>query len=85
MLETMATWLAYFAGPMLGLFLLGMLTRVRERAALLGVGCGAAYAIALAMLHGGLPFHRLWICPISCAITLATGILCGNGSRWKTP
>ena len=78
LLETMVTWLGLFAGPLLGLFLLGMLTRsVEQRAALIGVGCGAGFAFGLAALSfwlpEALPFHKLWIAPISCAVTFWAG------------
>ena len=74
LLVTMASWLAYFAGPMLGLFLLGMLTKVRESDALIGVAAGALLVLVLAWFRTELPFHRLWLCPIATVATLATGI-----------
>ena len=74
LLEKMVKWLGYFAGPMLGLFLLGMLTRhVKERAALLGVIVGGASVIVLALQK--LPFHPLWLCPISCVTTVVVGLI----------
>jgi SSS family solute:Na+ symporter len=75
LLETMATWLVYFAGPLLGLFLLGMLTtRVQERAALIGVAAGACYVIVLFWFRDVLWFHKLWIGPIALAVTFVTGL-----------
>ncbi|MEM8882654.1 MAG: sodium/solute symporter [Planctomycetota bacterium] len=74
LLVTMVTWLAYFAGPMLGLFLVGMLSkRPRERHALLGVAAGIAMVFVLAQFTAVLPFHRLWLCPIATLTTLLTG------------
>ncbi|MHC4955955.1 MAG: sodium:solute symporter family transporter [Planctomycetota bacterium] len=76
LLETMVNWLGYFAGPLLGLFLLGMLTtKVEERAALWGVAMGAAYAVVLAWFKPVLPFHTLWVAPISCVVTVGTALL----------
>jgi len=75
LLETMATWLVYFAGPLLGLFLLGMLTRrVGEAAALVGVALGACYVVVLFHFRDALPFHKLWIGPISLAVTFVGGL-----------
>ncbi|MHC4449753.1 MAG: sodium:solute symporter family transporter [Planctomycetota bacterium] len=74
MLLTMASWLAYFAGPMLALFLLGMLTKVTENAALIGVAAGGLLVLVLAWYRTSLPFHRLWLCPISCIAAMLTGL-----------
>ena len=74
MLLTMASWLAYFAGPMLALFLLGMLTKVTESAALIGVAAGGLLVLVLAWYRTSLPFHRLWLCPISCIAAMLTGL-----------
>jgi len=81
LLEQMATWLVYFAGPLLGLFLLGMLTRrVGERDALIGVAVGGVLVIELlsyvtAYGASALPFHKLWFGPISLTATFGTGLL----------
>ncbi|MHC4341214.1 MAG: sodium:solute symporter family transporter [Planctomycetota bacterium] len=77
-LETMVTWLGYFAGPLLGLFLLGMLTkRATERSALLGVGVAFAAEIAVLSTAGPKPwgFHPLWLAPGSFAVTFLVGWL----------
>lgn len=74
LLETMATWLIYFAGPLLGLFLIGMTTkRPTERAALIGVGAGAILVAVLFWNRASLPFHKLWIGPFSLLVTYVTG------------
>jgi len=81
LLVTMATWLGVFAGPMLGLFLLGMLTKATERQALLGVGAGALYAVTLGALRNALPMHVLWICPLTALLTFCVGTVPGGGLR----
>jgi len=74
LLQTMVAWLGLFAGPLLGLFLLGMLSaRVRERAALIAVVLGLLYAFGLYAFKAVLPFHPLWLAPLSCAVTLGAG------------
>jgi SSS family solute:Na+ symporter len=78
LLETLVTWLGYFAGPLLGLFLLGMLTkRVDEPSALLGVGIALESEIFVLVLAGPRPwgFHPLWLAPFSCGATLVVGFL----------
>lgn len=75
-LETLVTWLGYVAGPLLGLFLLGMLTKqANETGALLGLAAGGvqvALSLALALpQRSGL--HPLWIAPLSCVETFAVG------------
>jgi hypothetical protein len=70
----MATWLIYFAGPLLGLFLIGMTTRrPTESDALVGVGCGALVVGLLFWNRDALPFHKLWIGPFSLAVTYVVG------------
>jgi SSS family solute:Na+ symporter len=85
-LETLITWLGYFAGPLLGLFLLGMLTRgVTERGALTGVGAAFAGIVALLTFTGGprsFGFHPLWIAPASLAVTLAVGMV-ASALPWR--
>jgi len=75
-LQTLVTWLGYFAGPLLGLFLLGMLsTRANEPGALVGVGA-AFLGILLALRAGGSKpwgFHPLWFAPASAAVTGGLG------------
>ncbi len=76
--QTMVTWLGYFAGPLLGLFLLGMLSkRASQTGALVGVGvafAGICYAVLwnLPKTHG---FHALWLAPASLLVTLLLGRL----------
>jgi len=78
-LETLITWLGYFAGPLLGIFLLGMLTRgATEAGALAGVGAAFAGIVALLQFTDGprsFGFHPLWIAPASLAVTLAVGLV----------
>ena len=82
LVETMATWLVYFAGPLLGLFLLGICTRrVRENAALIGIAVGAIVVVALFWNRADLPFHKLWIGPISLAATFGVGVVIAAVTR----
>lgn len=83
-LDTLVTWLGYFAGPLLGLFLLGMLSRRANEAGAL-VGVGVAFA-ALAAAHSyGIPwgFHRLWLAPALAATTAGVGWTASH--RWPPP
>jgi len=75
-LDTLVTWLGYFAGPLLGLFLLGMCSRrANEAGALVGVGSAFAAVAAAALLGGARPlgFHPLWLAPASALLTLGVG------------
>jgi SSS family solute:Na+ symporter len=82
LLETTVTWLGYVAGPLLGLFLLGMLTRrVGQTAALIGVFT-AAYGIALTvgateLVKSGATgaWHPLWLAPASACVTCLAALL----------
>ena len=79
-LETLFTWLGYFAGPLLGLFLLGVLTtRPAQPAALVGVAVAVACVATAVLLE--LPalwgFHALWLAPAACAVTLLVGVAAG--------
>ena len=74
LLDTLVKWLGYFAGPLLGLFVLGMATkRATETGALVGVAI--AFAAILAVLFGiGLHgWHPLWLAPFSFLVTVAVG------------
>ena len=87
LLDTMIKWLGYVAGPLLGLFLLGMLTRrATQVGALLGV-LAAATGIAIAVLGTDAfnlkteaAWHPLWLAPAS---ALATFVL-GWTASWLT-
>jgi SSS family solute:Na+ symporter len=73
-LDNLVRWLGYFAGPLLGLFLLGMLSRrANEQGALVGVA--AALVLLGAGIGRGVPwgFHPLWLAPASAALTLGFG------------
>jgi SSS family solute:Na+ symporter len=77
LLETMVTWLGYFAGPLLGLFLLGMLTkRANETGALAGMTL-AFTGIAVAVqfkIPAKLGCHPLWLAPAAVATTFLSGL-----------
>jgi SSS family solute:Na+ symporter len=75
-LQTLVTWLGYFAGPLLGLFLLGMLSRrANERGALVGVAVAFAGLAEAVLRRGDRPwgFHPLWLAPASAAVTGGMG------------
>ncbi|MBI4616614.1 MAG: sodium/solute symporter [Planctomycetes bacterium] len=77
LLDLMVTWIGYFAGPLLGLFLLGMLTR---RANQKGAVTGAVVAFACVALlvvaepKEGYAFHALWFAPFGLAATFVVGL-----------
>jgi len=74
LLQTMVTWLGIFAGPLLGLFLIGMTTRKpSEIDALIGVVAGSILVVALFWNRAVLPFHSLWIGPFSLVLTYVAG------------
>jgi SSS family solute:Na+ symporter len=77
-LETLVKWLGYFAGPLLGMFLLGMFTkRATQAGALAGVVLAFAGVVAAVALDapGAWGFHGIWLAPFSCAATVAIGLL----------
>ncbi len=80
LLDTLITWLGYFAGPLLGLFGLGVLTRrTNEAGALIGTALGAglvAGAVALE-LPARWAFHPLWLAPVALLTTLVGGFVAG--------
>lgn len=81
LVDTLITWLGYFAGPLLGLFALGVLTRrVGEAGALIGTSAGAGLVVAAVLLD--LPaawgFHPLWLAPVALLVTIGVGILAGG-------
>ena len=75
LLETLVRWLGYFAGPLLGLFLLGMLTvRANEFGALLGtLWSFVAVLVAAALWRKEWGIHPLWLAPLSCMSTFLLG------------
>ena len=78
LLETLIVWLGYVAGPLLGLFLLGLLTRrANEVGALVGTAIAVAFVATVVLL--GLPkqwaFHPLWLTPLSTTLAVSTGWL----------
>ncbi len=75
-LDQLVTWLGYAAGPLLGMFLLGITSRrTNETGVLSGVLVGVLVVIVLVLADvpslGG--FHPLWLAPASCAITWLIG------------
>ena len=77
-LKTLVTWLGYVAGPLLGLFLLGLLVkRANQVGALVGVAISMAAVLAVAWFGPEQPwgFDRLWLAPFSCALTGVLGWL----------
>jgi len=77
-LATLVTWLGYFAGPLLGLFLLGMLsTRATESGALIGVAVAFGFVAvgALLDLRTNYGIHPLWLAPSSAGLTFLIGLL----------
>jgi len=85
-LDLLITWLGYFAGPLLGLFLLGMLSRrANEGGVLVGVGVAFAGILGVVVAKGEKPWgwHPLWLAPVSTAVTLAVGW--GASHLWPPP
>ncbi len=85
LLDQLLTWLGYVAGPLLGLFLLGLLSRrASETAALAGVlvACAGVAAAVLLGVPARLGAHPLWLAPASCAVTLLVGFACAT---WGAP
>jgi solute:Na+ symporter, SSS family len=83
-LETLVTWLGYFAGPLLGLFLLGLLsTRATQAGALIGVGIAAAMTLVAVSLGTKATFglHPLWLAPFSMCVTWLAGLLASLMTR----
>ena len=76
LLDTLVKWLGYFAGPLLGLFTLGMLTkRANETGALVGVAVSFAGVVLVVVFAEAKPwgFHPLWLAPASCLSTFVVG------------
>jgi SSS family solute:Na+ symporter len=75
-LETLVTWLGYFAGPLFGLFLLGIASRRANEAGVL-VGVAAAFLAILGAVLLEAPrklgVHPLWLAPASAAVTWCVG------------
>ena len=81
LVDTLITWLGYFAGPLLGLFVLGVATRrVAETGALVGVAAGAALVVTavLADLPARWGFHPLWLAPVALGATVFVGWVTGR-------
>jgi SSS family solute:Na+ symporter len=63
----------FFAGPLVGIFLLGMLTK---RASAWPVCAGAIVGFLATMLVAhSTPVHWLWYAPVGCVVTLVVGYL----------
>ena len=82
LLTLLIRWLGYFAGPLLGLFLLAALSRrANEPGALIGVvvaGAGVIFA-ANYEFPAWWTFHPLWLAPMSCVVTCVVGRLASAG------
>ena len=94
-IDLLLTWLGFLAGPVLGLFLLGMLTRrVREVHALIGVAFGylvllLAFTDRLVSVDAGqgppvtlaayAGVHGIWAAFVGCAVTF--GVACLGAVR----
>ncbi len=78
LLDTMVTWMGLFAGPLLGLFVLGLFSRrVGELGAMLGVAVGAAGMIVafIQELPKQYGFHPLWLAPMALFATVGVGLI----------
>jgi len=81
MVKLLLRWLGYAAGPLLGLFLLGLLTRrTSEKGALIGMAVAIAVIVAIVLSETGTgPWHVLWLAPLSCTITIVVAWLTSLG------
>ncbi len=85
-LRTLVRWLGYPAGPLLGLFLLGMLSRrANERGALVGVGVAFLGVAIASVLGGDRPFglDPLWLVPLATLVTAGVGW--ATSLLWRPP
>jgi SSS family solute:Na+ symporter len=83
MLRQLLRWLGYVAGPLLGLFLLGLLTRgANERGALIGTAAGGLVIVTAMVFH--LPaawgMAPLWFAPVALSVTVLVGRLTSVGA-----
>lgn len=83
-IDLLLRWFGFLSGPVLGIFLLGMLTRrPREVHALVGVVAGYAAVLlgfVLPLVDGGtlakaLAVHGIWAATAGCATTFLVGVL----------
>jgi SSS family solute:Na+ symporter len=79
LLEMAVRYMGYFAGPLLGLFLLGLLSRrATERGALLGMA--TAYVAVLLLTNAEAwfgwrpPVGGIWLTAVGCGVTLLVGL-----------
>jgi SSS family solute:Na+ symporter len=78
LLEMAVRYMNYFAGPLLGLFLLGLLTRRATGSGAL-TGMAAAYGALLVIANAETWFGRaaplggIWLAATGCAVTIAVG------------
>ena len=89
-IDLLLRWLGFLGGPVLGLFLLGMLTtRVRQRGALTGVAAGYVVVVLgftpILGLAGGVPaaslgLHGIWAAAAGCATTYLVGLALGSAA-----
>ncbi len=77
LLDQLIRWLGYFAGPLLGLFLLGVCSRrANQLGAVVGVAIGGLVVVAAVVLEvpTAYHFHALWLAPLACVVTAAAGL-----------
>ena len=91
LLRTLFTWLGYFAGPLLGLFVLGMATkRANQLGAVVGalLAGGGVVTAVLMDLPKTVGFQRLWLAPAALLVTVLMGYgvsLATGTTRRTTP
>jgi len=78
LLDQLIRWLGYFAGPLLGLFLLGVLSRrANERGAVTGVLIAGTMVVVAVLLEAPMAygFAPLWLAPLACLVTVLFGLM----------
>jgi hypothetical protein len=81
--ESVLTIAAFASGPMLGLYLLAVLTRVGEGAALCGFLAGLAFLSYLRLEHPLVAFP--WYSAFGSAVSFAAGILASLAMEKQLP
>ena len=88
-IQVLVRWLALLSGPILGLFLLGMLTRRPRQGAALG-GLAAGYFVAAALNFGPTAvdpevLRPIWTAPLALAATLVVAAVVAFLAGSQTP